>query len=129
MFGGEKKKTKENKPILKGCPRKNICKYQHVNRIVFSCSACSQKEICLKRQLCYYCMLLLSDTPYIKHEACTKVNLHCTMPLFPITKMVELLFVSHDHVWNIVLIKTIVIPRNCKACLCVNCWYSRKIRM
>ena len=36
-------------------------------------------------------MLLLSDMPFIQHEACTKVHLHCTMSLFPITKMVELL--------------------------------------
>ena len=46
LFGG-KKKTKVNKPIFKGCPRKIICKYQHFNHIVFSCSACLQKENCL----------------------------------------------------------------------------------
>ena len=49
-------------------------------------------------------MLLLSDMPFIKHEACTKVNLHCTMPFFPITKMVKLLLLSHDHVCNIMCI-------------------------
>ena len=41
------RKQKVNKPIFKGCPRKNICKYQHCNYIVFSCSACLQKEKCL----------------------------------------------------------------------------------
>ena len=38
---------KVNKPISKGCSRKNICKYQHSNHIVFSCSACLEKENCL----------------------------------------------------------------------------------
>ena len=42
-----RRKQKVNKPILQGCPRKNICKYQHFNHIVFSCSACLQKENCL----------------------------------------------------------------------------------
>ena len=42
-------------------------------------------------------MLLLPDMSFIKHDACTKVNLHCTMPLFPITKMVKLLLLSHDQ--------------------------------
>ena len=39
-----RRKHKVNKPIFKGCPRKNTCKYQHFNHIVFSCSACLQKE-------------------------------------------------------------------------------------
>ena len=75
-------------------------------------------------------MLLLSDMPFIKHEACTKVTLHCTMPLFPITKitkMAKFLLLSHDHVCNIMCIKAIGMTRNCKASLCVSCWYSRKI--
>ena len=41
------RKQKVNKPIFKGCPRKNICKYQHFNYVVFSGSACLQKENCL----------------------------------------------------------------------------------
>ena len=92
-----KRKQKVNKPILKGCPRENICKYQHFNHVVFSCSAI---------------MLLLSDMPFIKHEACTKVNLHCTMTLFPITKMVELLLLSHDHACHIMCIKSIDTTRS-----------------
>ena len=64
-------------------------------------------------------MLLLSDMPFIKLEACTKVNLHCTMPLLPITKMVELLLLSHDHVCTITCIQTIGMTRKCKARLCV----------
>ena len=39
-----RRKQKVNKPIFKGCPRKTICKYQHFNHIVFSCSACLQKD-------------------------------------------------------------------------------------
>ena len=42
-----RRKQKVNKPIFKGCPRKNVCKYQHFNKIVFSCSACLQKKKCL----------------------------------------------------------------------------------
>ena len=42
-----RKKQKVNKPIFNGCPRENICKYKHFNHIVFSCSACLQKENCL----------------------------------------------------------------------------------
>ena len=94
-----KRKQKINKPIFKRCPRKIICKYQHFKHIVFSCSACLQKTVYQT------IMLLLSDMPFMKHEACTKVNLHCTMPLFPIIKMVELSLLSHDHVCNIMCIK------------------------
>ena len=41
-----KQRVKVKKLILKGCPRKDICKYQHFNHIVFSCSVCLQKENC-----------------------------------------------------------------------------------
>ena len=116
-----RRKQKVNKPIFKGYRRKNICKYQHFNHIVFSCSACLQKENCLSDN-----HAIIVRYAYIKHEACTKFNLHCTMSLFPITKMVELLLLSHDRVWNIMCIKTICRTRNCKACLCVSCGYSRK---
>ena len=64
-------------------------------------------HVCRQKIVLQAIMLLLSDMPFIKHEACTKVNLHCTMPLFPITKMVELSFLSHYHVCNIMCIKTI----------------------
>ena len=119
-----RRKQTVNKPIFNGCPRKNICKYKDFNHIVFSCSASLQEENCLSENY-----LLLSDMPFIKHEACTKVNIHCTMPLIPIIKMVELLLLSHDHVCNIMCIKTIGMTRNCKANLCVSCGYSRKIRV
>ena len=119
------RKQKVNKPIFKGCPRKNICKYQHFNYIVFSGGTCLQKENFFFQTI----MLLLSDMPFIKHEACTKVTLHCTMPLFPITKMVKFLLLSRDHVCNIMCIKTIGMTRNCRASLCVTCGYSRKIRV
>ena len=74
-------------------------------------------------------MLLLSDMPFIKHEACTKGNVHYTMPLLPITKIVELLLLSHYHVCNIMCIKTIGMTRNCKASLCVNVSFLEKIRV
>ena len=92
-----RRKQKVNKPIFKGCPRKIICKYQYFNHIVFSCSACLQKENCLSD-----IYVLLSDMPFIKHEACTNVNLHFAMPLFPITKMVKFVFLSHEHVCKII---------------------------
>ena len=116
-----RRKQKVNKPIFKGCPRKIICKYQHFNNIVFSIA-----HVCRKKIVFQTIMLLVSDMPFIKHEACTKVNLHCTMPLFPITKMVEFFLLSHDHVYNIMCIKRYA-WQNCKASLCVSCGYSRKI--
>ena len=119
-----RRKQKVNKPNFKGCPRKIICKYQHFNHIVFSCSACLQKENCLLDKY-----VLLSDMPFIKHEACTKVSLHCAMPLFHITKMVEFLLLNHDHVYNIMCIKTIGMTRNCEASRCVSCGYFQKIRV
>ena len=62
-------------------------------------------HVCRKKIVFQTIMLLLSDMQFIKHEACTKVNLYCTMPLRPITKMVNLLLLSHDHVCNIMYIK------------------------
>ena len=88
-----RRKQKVNKPIFKGCPRKIICKYQH-----FKHTDSLVAHVCRKKIVFQTIMLLLSDMPFIKHEACTKVNLHCTIPLFPITKMVKLLLLSHDHV-------------------------------
>ena len=119
-----RRKQKKTNRFSKGAFGKNICKYQHFNHIVFSCSACLQKENYLSDN-----DVLLSDMPFKKHEACTKVNLHCAMPLFHITKMVELLLLNHDHVCNIICLKTIGMTRNCKAGLCVSCAFSRKIRV
>ena len=62
-------------------------------------------HVCRKKIVFQTSVLLLSDMRFIKHEACTKVNLHCTMPFFPITKMVKLLLLSHDHVCNSKCIK------------------------
>ena len=42
-----RRKQRVNKPIFKVGPRKIICKYQHFNHIVFSCSTFLQKENCL----------------------------------------------------------------------------------
>ena len=114
-----KQKVHVNKPIFKGCPQKNICKYHHS----------PLAHVCRKKIVFQIIMLLLSDMLFIKHEACTKVSLHCTMSLFPITKRVELLLLSLYHVCNIMCIKTIGITRNCKASLCVSCRYSRNIRV
>ena len=52
-------------------------------------------------------MILLSDMPFIKHEDCTKANLHYRMILFPITKLVELIVLCYDHVCNIMCIKLV----------------------
>ena len=109
------RKQRVNKLILKGCPRKNICEYS-----ILITSYSLVAHVCRKKIVFQTIMLLLSDMPYIKHEACTKVNLHCTMPLFPITKIVKLLLLSHDHVCNIMCVKTIGMTRNCKASLCVS---------
>ena len=119
-----RRKQKVNKPIFKGCPQKNIYKYRHFNHIVFSSSACLQKEKCLSDK---YAIIVR----YAVYKAWSlhKVNLHCTISLFPITKMVELLLLSLYHVCNIMCIKTIGITRNCKASLCVSFRYSRNIRV
>ena len=53
-------------------------------------------------------------------------TLHYRIILFPITKMVELLHLSHDHVYNIMCIKPIGMARNRIASLCVSCGYTRK---
>ena len=119
-----RRKQKVNKPIFKWCPWKNICMYQHFNQ-----SYSLVAHVCRQKIVFQTIMLLLSDMLCIKYEACTKVNLHCTMPLFPITKMVKLLLLSHDHVYNIMCIKTIGKTRNCKTCLCVRCGYSPQIRV
>ena len=47
-------------------------------------------HVCRKKIVFQTIMRLLSDMPFIKHEACTKINLHYRMILFPITKMAEL---------------------------------------
>ena len=116
-----RRKQKVNKPIFKA--------KTSVSTSILITSYYFVAHVCRKKIVCLTIMLLLSDMPFIKHEACTKVNLHCTMPLFPITKMVELLLLSHDHACHIMCIKTIGMTRNCKASLCVSCGYSRKIRV
>ena len=88
-----RRKQKVNKPICKGCPRKTS-----VSTSIQITSYSLVAHVCRKKIVSQTVILLLSDVPFIKHEACTKVNLHCTMPLFPITKMVELLLLSHYHV-------------------------------
>ena len=63
-------------------------------------------------------MLCLSDMQFIKYVTYTKINLQCAMPLFHITKMVELLLLNHNNVYNIMHIKRIGRTRNCKkACV------------
>ena len=95
-----RRKQKVNKPIFKGCPRKIICKYQHFNHTVFSCSACLKKENCLSDNYAF----IVRNAVY-KAWSLHKGQHNCTMPLFPITKMVKLLLLSHDHVCNIMYIK------------------------
>ena len=94
--------VRKNKRFSKGALGKT---FVSTSILVTSCLLVA--HVCRKQIVCQTIMLLLSDMPFIKHEACTKVNLHCTMSLFPLIKMVELLLLSHDHVCNIMCIKTI----------------------
>ena len=101
--------VRRKQKVNKGCPGKT-----YVSTSILITPYSLVAHVCRKKVV-QTIMLLLSDMPFIKHEACTKVNLHCTIPLFPITKMVELLLLSHYHVCNIICIKTKGITRNCKA--------------
>ena len=46
----------------------------------------------------------------MKREICTKVNIYYTCILVPITKMLNLLLLSHEHVCNIGCINSVGIP-------------------
>ena len=48
----------------------------------------------------------------MKHEVCTKVNFHYRCILIPITKMLNLLLLSHEHVCKISCINSVGIPIN-----------------
>ena len=110
-------KQKVNKPIFKGFPHKNMCKYQHFNHIVFSCSACLQKKYAIIVRYAVYKAWSLHKGQLTLHDAIVSHHQNgrivtfkpwsCTMPLFPITKMVELLLLSNGHVCNIMCIKAI----------------------
>ena len=89
-----------NRSVKKGALGKSS-----VSTSIFITSYSLVAHVCRKKIVFQTIMLLLSDMQFIKHEACTKVSLYCTKPLLPITKMVNLLLLSHDHVYNIMYIK------------------------
>ena len=79
-----RRKQKVNKLISKGALGKTSVS-SSILITVYSLVA----HVCRTKIVSQTVMLLLSDMPFIKHYACTKVNLHNRMILFPITKMVE----------------------------------------
>ena len=95
-----RRKQKVNNRFSKGALRKTS-----VSTSILITTYSLVVHVCRKKIVFQTSMLLLSDVQFIKHEACTNVNLHCTMSLFPITKMVELLLLSHGHVCNSMCIK------------------------
>ena len=65
----------------------------------------------------------------MKREVCTKVNFHYRCILIPITKMLNLLLLSHEHVCKISCINSVGIPINSIVSLFASCSYSRKIKV
>ena len=119
-----RRKRKVNKPIFKECPRKNICKYQKPNDILFSCSAGLQKENCLSDNYA-----IIVRYAIYKAWSVHKGQLAMHDAIVSDHQMVKLLILSHDHICNIMCIKTIGMARKCKESMCVSCGYSRKIRV
>ena len=117
-----RRKQKVNKPIFKGSPRKIICKYHYFNHIVFSCSACLQKENCL---LDKYAII-------VRYAVYKAWSLHKGL-----LTLQDAIVSHHQNGWIVTfkpwswlqyyVHKTIYMTRNCKASLCVSCGYSRKI--
>ena len=64
----------------------------------------------------------------MKREVCTKVNFHYRCILIPITKMLNLLLLSHENVCKISYINSVGIPINSIVSLFASCSYSRKSR-
>ena len=116
-----RRKQMVNKPIFKGCPRKIICKYQHFNHIVFSCSACLQKENCLSDN---YAII-------VRYAVYKAWSLHKGQ-----RTLHDAIVSHHQNGWFVIfkswscqqyyVHKTICMTRNCKASLCVRCRYLRK---
>ena len=48
----------------------------------------------------------------MKREVCTKVNFHYRRILIPLTRMLNLLLLSHEHVCKISYINSVGIPIN-----------------
>ena len=63
-------------------------------------------------EISFKLLLLLSDIMSMKHEVCTKVNFHNRCKFIPITKMLNLLLLSHEHVCKISRINSEGIPIN-----------------
>ena len=65
----------------------------------------------------------------MKREVRTKVNFHYRCVLIPITKMLNLLLLSHEHVCKISYINSVDIPINSIVSLFASCSYSKKIKV
>ena len=64
----------------------------------------------------------------MKREACTKVSFHYTCILIPITKILNLLLLSHAQVCKISCINSVSMPIKSIINLFASCSYSRKSR-
>ena len=65
----------------------------------------------------------------MKSEVCTKVNFHYRCKLIPITKRLNLLLLSHEHVCEFSYINSVGFPINSIVSLFASCSYSRKIKV
>ena len=69
-------------------------------------------HVCRNRNFFQTLLLLLSGIMSMKREVCTKVNFHYRCTLIPITKMLNLLLLSHEYVCKIRYINSVGIPIN-----------------
>ena len=74
-------------------------------------------------------LLLLSGIMSMKREVCTKVNFRYRRILIPITKMLNLLLLSYEHVCKISYINSVGILISSIVSLFARCSYSRKIKV
>ena len=86
-------------------------------------------HVCRNRNFFVILLPLLSDIMYMKREDCTKVNFHYRCILIPITNLLNLLLLSHEHVCKISCINSVGIPINSIVRLFASCSYSRKIKV
>ena len=86
-------------------------------------------HVCRNRNFCQTRLLLLSGIMSMKREVCTKVNFHYRCILIPITKMLNWLLISHEHVCKISCINSVGILINSIVSLFASYSYSRKIKV
>ena len=116
-------KQKVKCQFCRGYCRKNIC----IRVLIQSYSLVV--HVCRNRNFFQTLLLLLSGIMSMKREFCTKINFHYRCKLIPITWMLNLLLLSHEHICKIGCINSVAIPINSIVSLFASCSYSRKIKV